>query len=98
MDDEEVGWAVEGNDLALELLPQGSLCGDHHAYRELLAAGLHAAAGAAARWSDGWRRRGGAWGFGEFGEKLLLRVTRDNTSKKSWEAMKFYGLLETRWA
>jgi hypothetical protein len=53
MDDEEVGWAVEGNDLALELLPQGSLCGDHHAYRELLAAGFHAAAGAAARWSMG---------------------------------------------
>ena len=67
MDDEEVGWAVEGDDLALELLPEGGLRGDHHTDGELLAAGLHAAAAAAARWSMGWRRRGssvgGVWGI-----------------------------------
>jgi hypothetical protein len=44
MDNEEVGGAVEGDDLALELLPQGGLRGDHHADRELLATSLHAAA------------------------------------------------------
>ena len=41
MDDEEVARAVEGDDLALELLPEGGLGGDHHADRELLAADLH---------------------------------------------------------
>lgn len=45
MDNEEVGGAVEGDDLALELLPQGGLRGDHHADRELLATSLHTAAG-----------------------------------------------------
>lgn len=52
MDDEEVGWAVEGDDLALELLSEGGLRGDHDPDRKLLAAGLHAAA-AAARVVDG---------------------------------------------
>jgi hypothetical protein len=41
MDDEEVAGAVEGDDLALELVPEGGLGGDHHADRELLAADLH---------------------------------------------------------
>ena len=60
MDNEEVGGAIEGDDLALELLPQGGLRGDHHADRELLAASLHAAAAARcsvldARWVEAER-------------------------------------------
>jgi hypothetical protein len=54
MNDEEVGGAVEGDDLALELLTECGLRGDHHANRELLAAGLH-----------GGRRPGGGWRGGE---------------------------------
>lgn len=52
MDGEEVGGAVEGDDLALELLAEGGLHGDHHADRELLAADLHVAAAAGGGWVE----------------------------------------------
>lgn len=77
MNDEEVGRAVEGDDLAFELLAEGGLHGDQHPDRELLAATLHVAA-AARRWVDG---RGG----GEVGCEILgvQRRTRPCWRKKS---------------
>ena len=82
MDNEEVGGAIEGDDLALELLPQGGLRGDHDADRELLAASLHAAAARCSMGGGGEERelRRGVWGI----RRETLRTADDARPSCSW--------------